>query len=111
MWIVSTDRSDIWTGSEVPLGNGGGIGCHEWVNLDTGAALLLYPTSKWSQGGAFLLYYLRPGSSLVVDITEKVFTTGMNEYPRGDAEGWEAPKARCITVVTHLVTARDPLKL
>ena len=111
MWIVSKDRSDVWTGAEVPLGNGGGIGCHEWLNLDTGAALLLYPTGKRSQGGAFLLYYLRAGTELVVDITEKFFSAEMNVYPRNKSDGWEAPKARCISFVTNAIGAKDALRL
>lgn len=111
MWIASQGRSDIWADADVPLGNGGGIGCHEWINLDTGAALLLHPSAKWSQGGGFQLFYLRPGITLAVDLTEKYFTTGMNTYPRGDERGWEAPKARCISFVTNLVGARDPIRL
>jgi len=111
MWMVSRDRSDIWTGAEVPIGNGGGIGCHEWLELDTGAALLLYPTGKWSQGGTFRLYYLRPGTTLVVDLTEKFFTPGMNDYPRGHETAWEEIKGRCITFVTNVLGAKDPVRL
>ena len=46
------DSGAGWADADVPLGNGGGIGCHEWINLDTGEPFTGHPLSANAYLGA-----------------------------------------------------------
>lgn len=98
----------IWGQTFKEMCDDGGIGANQWLNVDTGALLLLIASGGWKTGGQFHLFYTRP-HDVVRDITGALGT--MSDRPRfsprfdqGDPGHWQTVKDSCTHAVRRGIT-------
>lgn len=116
-WIRNPDiaASPVWNSIALPegrvndgLGLNDGIGVVEWLNLATGAALLLDADGSRSAGGEVRLYWLAPGASEAKDVSALLGGKEGRRYPANGKDEADAAKGRAQRLVDqHLqLTAR-----
>lgn len=96
----------VWTKTDLPAREpDGGIGYVEWLNLATGAALLLACDGQWRTGGKFRLFYKRPGSDVAVETDELLWPV---QHSFGiDSSEWSVVQTRCVRYIDALVDISD----
>lgn len=105
--IVYETRRTIWERCAEDLMDDGGIGHHQWVDMDSGSMLLLAASGSWKTGGRFALFWLNPLTGTVVDITGALTRlVGSTGYPQGHPSAWQDVKNRLIAVVEHNIVGR-----
>lgn len=67
--LTFTSSHPVWGGIHADLVPNGGMGSYEWVDLSTGAMILMVPEGTWETGGEYRLWWFNPANHHVLDIT------------------------------------------
>lgn len=109
MWVEtgSGTRTGFWAAFKQPEHRpDGGIGTSEWLNLDTGAGLLLVADGEWRTGGTFVLWYARPGAGELSNVSHLMWPANRTAFEQDDPNDWQTVKDRCTKLVSAMVSAQ-----
>lgn len=100
-------RSAVWRSAVQDLAPHGGIGHAEFINFDTGAAMLVAADGEWRTGGRFRIFYRCPVGEMT-EVRDHLWRLkDAARYPLGsDSTAWSDAKSSVISGLTELLAAR-----